>query len=533
MIPNRVMEMDDYMAMARRRWRMVLLVALVALAVGFLISFAIAPKYTSKATIMVEKRTVLPSGIVKPLAPTYLQINFREIGERRERMMAMEQHVLSRSHLQEVVSRLGLAKNGKNLDAVIDEIQANFSLTEGDLAASIGSPTPTTSSSTSNASQQQSPSVPFSYTTPGYSISFTAGDAHDAQKICAELTSDLLTEDIKFREQQAADTMDFISRQVTEGRMNLDEQDRKLALFKGQHLGQLPEDLEENLRVLSGLNSQLEASTQALNRAQQDKAYAESILAQQLDAWKSSQTSLTSDSIERQLATLQTQLVNLQTRYTDNHPEVIKMKHDIVGLEAEKKKLSDSPDQKASSDERVARAEPPEILQLRQQVNQSEGIIDRATDEQRRLQQTIASYQSRLTLSPQVEEEYNRLTRDSQAAHQMYEGLLASQRETEIHADMERHQEGEMLRLLNPASLPGPPSFLERWKYAGTALGGGMILGVCIAFWLEFRDKALRNEADVLAAVELPMLASISSVKTVAIDGRLKDTWGNKSALGL
>jgi uncharacterized protein involved in exopolysaccharide biosynthesis len=520
MIPNRVMEVDDYLAMARRRLRMILFLGLVALAVGSLISLRASPKYTSTATIMVDKPEVIPSGIVKPLAPTYLQINFREIGERRERILALEQQVLSRSHLQEVVDHLGLAKNGKSPDAVIDEIQANFSITEADLTASIGSPTPSTSSSGSNASQ--APAVPYSYTTPGYSIGFTAGNPHDAQRICAELTSDLLTEDIETREQRSADTTEFLSRQVAEARIDLDEQDQKLALFKGQHLGQLPGDMEENLRVLSGLNSQLEASTQALNRAQQDKTYADSILAQQLDAWKSSQSSLTSDSIERQLAALQTQLVGLQTRYTDNHPEVVKMKRDIAGLEAKKKNLANSPDQKAVTDQMVVRAEPPQILQLRAQVNQSEGIIDRATQEQRRLQQMIAAYQSRLTLSPQVEEEYNRLTRDSQTAHQVYEGLLGSKSEAEIHADMQRHQEGERLRLLHPASLPGPPSLLERWKYAGTGLGGGLILGICIALWLEFRDKALRNEADVLAGVELPMLASIPSVDAVTINGHLR-----------
>jgi uncharacterized protein involved in exopolysaccharide biosynthesis len=516
------MEVDDYLAMARRRLGMILFVGLAALVVGISVSLRFSAKYTSTATLMVDKPEVLPSGIVKPLTPTYLQINFREVGERRERMLALEQQVLSRNHLQEVVSHLGLAKNGKSLDAVIDEIQANFSITEADLAASIGSPTPSTSSSGSNASQ--APTVPFSYTTPGYSVSFTAATPHDAQKVCAELTSDLLTEDIKSREQRSADTTEFLSRQVAELRTNLDEEDDKLALFKGQHLGQLPGDMEENLRVLSGLNSQLEASTQALNRAEQDKAYSESILAQQLDAWKSSQTSLTSDSLERQLATLQTQLVALQTRYTDNHPEVIKMKHDIAGLEAKKKNLSNSPESQGSTDQMVVKAEPPEILQLRQQVNQSEGIIARAAQEQRRLQRTIAAYQSRLTLSPQVEEEYNRLTRDSQTAHQMYEGLLGSKSEAEIHADMQRHREGEKLRLFNPASLPGPPGFLERWKYAGTGFGGGLILGICMALWLEFRDKALRNEADVLAGVELPMLASIPSVNALTINGHLRSS---------
>ena len=186
----------------------------------------------------------------------------------------------------------------------------------------------------------------------------------------------------------------------------------------------------------------------------------------------------------------------------------------------------------------VVKAEPPEILQLRQQVNQSEGIIDRATQEQKRLQRTIGSYESRLTLSPQVEEEYNQLTRDSQAAHQVYGGLMSTESESEMHADMERHQEGEKLRLFNPASLPSPPKLIERWKYAVAGLGGGLTFGICIAFLLEFRDKALRNEADVLAGVELPMLASIPSVNALTINGRRingrrKDPWPNVRTLGL
>ena len=86
-----------------------------------------------------------------------------------------------------------------------------------------------------------------------------------------------------------ADTTDFLGRQVEDAKRKLDEQDSKLAVFKKRYMGQLPTDADNNLKYLMGLNSQLDANTQTLNRAQQDKAYAESMLAQQLAAWKSSQ----------------------------------------------------------------------------------------------------------------------------------------------------------------------------------------------------------------------------------------------------
>lgn len=518
MIPNRVFELDDYLDMSRRHSIMILAFSAIALGAGFLVSFAFPPKYTSTSLLQVEQANVIPNnGIVKPYTPTFMQVNFREISERRNRMMSLQQQVLSRNHLQELVNRLGLAKKGKTVDAVIDEIQANFSVSETDPSAPLGTE-----------------SIPYVFSTPGFSTSFTAGSAHEAQQVCRELASSLLTEDIKAREQEAVDATDFLSRQLDDARANLDGQDARLALFKGQHLGQLPEDAQENLRVLSGLDTQLEASTQLLNRAQQDKAYAESVLAQQLDAWK---TSVTSESIERQLATLRTQLVALKTRYTDNYPEVIKMKHDIEGLEATQKALSDPSDQNSgAATPVVGKAESPEILQLRQQVNQNAGVIERTSQEQKRLQEMIATYQKRLTRSPEVEEEYNQLTRDSQTAHQVYENLMTSKRESEIHADLERHQQGEKLRLLNPASFPNSPSFPERWKFAVGGLAVGLTLSICIALWLELRDKALRSEADVLAGVELPMLTSIPSVRTVVLPKSSRESLRgpreDKSAVG-
>ena len=90
--------------------------------------------------------------------------------------------------------------------------------------------------------------------------------------------------------------------------------DAKLADFKKQYVGQLPGDEENNLKILMGLNSQLEANTQTLNRAQQDKSYTESMLAQQLAAWKSSQSSTNPQTLEKQLSDLQAQLLDLQAK---------------------------------------------------------------------------------------------------------------------------------------------------------------------------------------------------------------------------
>src|SRR5206468_6452676 len=100
----------------------------------------------------------------------------------------------------------------------------------------------------------------------------------------------------------------------------------------------LPSDQDSNMKILMGLNSQLEANTQTLSRAQQDKANTESLLAQQVAAWRSTQSSSNPQTLEKQLSDLQSQLLSLQARYTADHPDVIKTKADIAEV---KKKLAE------------------------------------------------------------------------------------------------------------------------------------------------------------------------------------------------
>src|SRR6266478_1354684 len=94
----------------------------------------------------------------------------------------------------------------------------------------------------------------------------------------------------KDRERQASQTTSFLSGQLDEAKSKLDEQDAKLAQFKRLHLGSLPQEEQTNLSLLTGMNSQLEANTQALSRAEQEKALNESLLSQQEATWKMSQT---------------------------------------------------------------------------------------------------------------------------------------------------------------------------------------------------------------------------------------------------
>jgi uncharacterized protein involved in exopolysaccharide biosynthesis len=506
MIENRVLDLDDYLAIGRRHLSLIVFAALGATAVGFLISFAFSAQYSSSSLVLVERQTI-PAGYVKPIVTSSLI----------DRIVTLEQRVLSRSQLEAMVQRLDLAKGGKSVDDVVNNIQRNVTFAEADPSAS--------SSSASSSSSPSSPSSISRKSTDfvGFNVRFTASNPQDAQRICTEITSMVLSENAKMREQVAVSTTDFLSRQLAEAKTNLDLKDQELAAFKSRYLGQLPSDVETNARILSGLNAELDANTQSLNRAQQDKSYAESLLAQQIAAWNSSQTSQTEETIGQRLVSLRTQLVTLEARYTDDYPDVIKTKNDIAALEAKQKEM-DNPKGDESKSGPIATnsakpmAEPAPILQLRERVHQDDAAIIRASDEEKRLQKASDSYQGRLTLSPQVEEQYEQLTRDNEVAHQLYDTLLVNKSQSEIQTDLERSQQGEQLRLLDPASLPDSPSFPVRWKFAGGGFAGGLALGLAIAFWLELRDRTIRDERDVLAALDLPTLGSLAWVDPSSLE---------------
>jgi polysaccharide chain length determinant protein (PEP-CTERM system associated) len=481
MIENRELNLDDYLAILRRRLWVILIPTLLAPLLAFGISFLFPPKYTSQSLVLVEEQKV-PQGYVKSVVTEDLA----------QRIATLEQQILSRNRLQPMIERLGLAKRG-NVDDVIEEIRKNVAID------------PVDSDMTSGKKKKSGqPSD-----VPGFYLSFTADNPRTAQQVCGELTSMLLEENLKSREQVAQGTTDFISRQLEEAKRNLDDQDSKLAGFKRQYMGQLPGDEDNNLRLLMGMNSQLDANTQTLNRAQQDKTYAESVLAQQLAAWKTSETTTSPQTLEQQLSVLQSQLITLQARYTADHPDVAKTKHDITELQKKLNEINSAKPQPDADNAKANVSEPPEIRQLRVQIHQYEQIIAQAGRDQKRLQEQIAVYQGRVALSPAIEEQYKLVTRDYDTAQKLYQDLLQKKGQSEMATDMERRQQGEQMRLLNPANLPESPSFPNRLLFAGGGVAAGLALGLGIAMWFELRDSSLRTEQDVEAALTLPVLVSV------------------------
>jgi uncharacterized protein involved in exopolysaccharide biosynthesis len=492
MSENRELTMDDYLAMLRRRLRVILIPALLAPLAGYLVSYVFPPKYTSTATVLVEGQKV-PENYVTPVITS----------DFTQRVQTLSQEVKSTDRLRKVIQDNLRIVTADEQDKLIEDIRNNMEvepvITSMSAAAS--------SAGISGAKKKKASAT--DEPVPGFNVIYTDSNARRAQDICNVLTSLIVNENLKERGDIANDTTEFLESQLKDAKTEVDRHDEELAKFKQKYLGQLPTDVDNNMRMLMSLNSQLDATTQNLSRAQQDKAYTESMLAQQVAAWKASQSSSNPQTLEQTLTQLQGQLMQLQARYTDDHPDVIKTKNDIAEVEKKLKEANAAAAATTDGSDKASSAEPPEIKQLRLQIHQYQDIIEQATLDQKRLQSQINIYQSRTAMSPSVEEQYKVLTRDNDNAQKAYQELLAKKGEAELGKSMETQAKGETMRTLYSASLPEDPSFPNRPVFAAGGFGAGLALGLLLAIFLEFSDKSIRTEKDAAAIMDLPLLISV------------------------
>src|SRR5437899_3277537 len=477
MIKNGEITLSEAQRILRHYWGILPLTVIGCGALGLLTAIVLPKRYTSQTLVLVDQPTV-PTEYVRPVVSEELN----------HRLASMQEQLLSRSRLQPIIEKFGLYAQDRGRVHIEDLVERlRNSVTVKPLEPMAG---------TQNRSL------------PGFYVNVTFDNALTAQQICTEITSMFMEQNTKERERQASQTTSFLSGQLDEAKSKLDEQDAKLAQFKRVHLGSRPQEEQTNLSLLTGMNAQLEAYTQALSRAQQDKAMNESLLSQQEATWKMSQTGQNPETAEQQLILLQEQLASSLARYTAEHPDVIKLK---IQIEELKKHMAEVPKTsgQGSGSTRASTIEPPPMQQLRAKLRQDEVSISDLTKRQSQIQDQIRQLQGRIQASPVVEQQFKEITRSHQTALDFYNDLLKKHEQSAMATDLEHQQQSEQFRVLDPPSLPEKPSFPKKSYFAGGGLGGGFVLGLGLLYMIALTDKSMHTERDVELFLKLPVLAMV------------------------
>jgi polysaccharide chain length determinant protein (PEP-CTERM system associated) len=490
MVRNAQLSFVDVQRILRRYWWILPITTVLLGVIAVVASYVLPKKYVSQTMVLVEQPTVSPE-LVKPVITEDLN----------HRLSSMQEQILSRTRLQPIIEKFGLYASDRgttHIEDLVDRLRTAVKITPLEPMAG-----------TQNRQL------------PGFYINVTFNDARLAQQICTEITSMFLEQNARERKQQSKETTDFFQQRLDEAKNKLDEQDAKLAQFKRQYLGSLPEEEQTNLSLLMGTNTQLEANTQAISRAQQDKTFTESLLAQQEANLKAqSSGGANPESLDQQLSAMQDNLLALQAKYTPEHPDVVKAQHSVDELRKRieaQQKAPPSPDVAAH----VNAFESPQIQQLRAKLRQDDLNIADLTKRQAQIQNETRVLQARVQASPVVEQQFKEMTRNYQTASENYNDLLKKHNTSELAGVLESQQESEQFKVFDPPSLPNQPSFPNKIVFASGGFGGGFVVGLGILYLFAAGDKSLHTERDVELALKLPVLATVPTLQVL----------GNRAAL--
>jgi polysaccharide chain length determinant protein (PEP-CTERM system associated) len=479
MLGHRALTLQDYTTILKRRWWMIAIPAIIFPIVGYAITFLVQPEYMSQTLVLVEQQKV-PESYVKAVVTEDLS----------GRLASMKEQILSRSRLQPIIERFNLFANSKlSMDDRIDMTRKNIGIApiQSEIARTNG--------------------------LPGFFISFKANDPRTAQLVCGEIQSLFVSENLSDRAASAAGTTEFLKGQLADAKAKLDEQDAKLRKFQQTYVGKLPGAEASNINMLTTLNTQLDAATQALARMEQDKNYAESMLALQIQN-QGTQTpehgGLAPQAQQAELQQLIAQEADLTSRYTDDYPDVLTVKRKIKEL---RQKIAEAPATSTASAPTTATPKVTDSLgvqQLRAQLRAMDQGIAQKKRDQAAIQGQLHLYQERVASSPEVEEEYKSITRDNQTAQGFYDDLLNKIQTATMAANLEKRQQGEQFRVMDEPNLPESPSSPKRPVYVAGGFAAGLFLGLLIVGTLEYLDTAVRSERDIWAFTKLPTLGVIA-----------------------
>lgn len=519
-------------ALRRRRWPMLLAFGGV-LACALLAALFWPATYKASGTILIEQQEV-PSELVRSSISSYAD----------QRIQIITQRVMTTDNLFKIIERFGLyAKKRKtNAREVIiqrmrDDIK--FQMISADVIdPRSGNPTKA--------------SIAFS-------VSYQNRSAELAAKVANELVSLYLQENLESRKRSAAGAESFLNDEAMRLSTQIDELQTKVATFKERHVNELPELSQLNVQLMNRTEDDLREIDSRLRSLDQQTTYLDAQLAQ---LTPSSQVYTSTGervlSPKDRLKFLRTEYARVSALYSADHPDVLRYKREIEGLQRtvgevgsdndHDRQSLDAKAQLASARERYGDSHP-DVLRLQRLVAGLEKEIpanasnvvamehredadnpayiqvkaqreatgnERASLEKNRqqLKSRLAEFEQRLQKAPMVEHEYLSLTRELDNSQLKYREVRQKQMEAQVSENLETERKGERFSLIEPPLVPEEPASPNRLVIIvlGFVLGIGAAIGTMAL--LEALDTSVRSRRDLFELLSVSPLAVLPWVET-------------------
>jgi uncharacterized protein involved in exopolysaccharide biosynthesis len=395
--------------------------------------------------------------------------------------------------------------------------------------------------------------------TIAFSVSYESPSPVLAAKVANEIATLYLNENLQNRRQTADDTATFLTAEGDRLSKQIDDLGSKLATFKEQNVNNLPELSQLNMQLMNRAEEELRETDTRIRSLDQQIVYLDAQLAQLTPtAQLYSETGQRILSPADRLKTLKSEYARASAIYAPTHPDILRMKRELDGLEKQvgrvdtvndlARQLIDAKSQLGAVREKYA-ADHPDVQQLERlvasletamrdapltseavradpdnpayiQVNsQREASINERTSLQKKnwvLRERIADYERRLSASPEVAREYGAIMREMESAQLKYSEIRQKQMEATLAQSLETERKGERFTLIEPPMAPEEPAKPNRPALVimGVVLSFGVAVGLVLL--LEVLDTSIRSRRDVEALVSVPPLAVLPWIETPA-----------------
>jgi polysaccharide chain length determinant protein (PEP-CTERM system associated) len=478
-LPGKTFTSDDIVRILRRRKWLILLPFAIGFAMAPVIAKRVPEVYRSETMIMVIPQRV-PDSYVKSTVTATVE----------DRLPSISDQIMSRSRLERIINDFDLYKSQRAVQPMEDVVRQ--------MRRDVGPPQ-------IKAGEQS------------FRVSYVSPDPTTAQKVTARLASLFIEENSSDRENLADSTNVFLESQLEDAKKRLMEHERKLELYSRAHAGELPSQLNSNLGAIQTAQLQLQSVSESLNRARERRLLFEHQLvdAQTFPVGVSTTgaDAVAQLSPAQQLEVAKGRLQSLRQRYKPDYPEVRAAERTIRELQQRvDEDAKRPPDQnRALSLDEQTRQKKIRDFQSEIEVIDHQLAVNQA--EESRLKAVIAEYRRKVEAVPTRESELVELTRDYESLKKSYDSLVTKREDSKLAANLERRQIGEQFRVLDPASLPERPT--NQFQRIGFILSGaaaGLVLGLLLVAFLEFRNSTFSREDEVARVLSLPVLALVPAM---------------------
>lgn len=523
------MRISDYLSVMRRRKWQLLIPFIAILGVSVALAYTLPPVYRSEATILIERQEV-PDELVTTTVTGFVQ----------EHIESLKQLILTPDNLWKLAEDFNLYpedRSPENRSEIVTAVKDSILVTMIDVEA------------TDPESTKQS------VVTVAFTVSFGAKTAELAREVTTELTSLFMERNRQARRLQTVDVTEFLAQEAERLSQEMAAYEADLAAFKQENVNQLPELNEMNMKLyeqteldLARVEDEIQAMESQTLTLQSQLAITEpykEIITPEGDR-------LLSD--HERLTVLTTQYLQATTKYSNQHPDVIRLRREIEALEgnrgtgsatavlaeltAARGALSEArqtyseahPDVqrlqsevsgleqalRSKSFERtpgseVAPVKPdnPAYVSIKIQLDTIEANLTAARSEQAQLAQRLVQYERRLAQTPVIESEYQSLARGYQNASARFQEVKDKQLQAKLAEKLESGGSGQQFTLVQPAFLPSAPESPNRLGLA--------LLGVFFAFsgglgsvsLAEYMDRTIHGSKGLISVAHAPPLAVI------------------------